>query len=181
MYDEIAQILIKNVRYYLDQNWQSKGYGGTPTKRGSGPKRSSSRLYNNIDPKIDYDEYGFPISFNLIMEEYWEYVDEGRKPGGIGPKGSTKLKDSIRSWILTKPVTWNAVDGVVPSLDTQVYLITRSIIKKGTAGTNFTELAIQKTLRESLDTFEDKYAKDIQEFLLDFTQFLNEEEYNLGL
>ena len=181
MYDEIAQILIKNVRYYLDQNWQSKGYGGTPTKRGSGPKRSSSRLYNNIDSKIEYDEYGFPISFNLIMEDYWYWVDEGRKPGGRGPTGSTKLKDSIRSWILTKPVTWNPVDGVVPSLDTQVYLITRSIIKKGTAGTNFTELALQKTLRESLDTFEDKYAEDIQEFLEDFLQFVNEEEYNLGL
>ena len=182
MYEQISDILVKNIRYYLDQNWQSKGYGGTPTKKGSGPKRTrSSRLYNNIESKIEYDEYGFPTSFLIVMEDYWYWVDEGRKPGGSGPKGSNKLKDSIKQWILNKPVTWRSQDGKIPSLDSQAYLISRSIVKYGTAGTNFTELALKKTLDESLDLFGEEFAEQIEEFLGDLPIFVGKDQFNLLL
>jgi len=181
MFDDIAKLLIKNVRYYLDQNWQSAGYGGSPTKRGRGPKRTqTSSLYNNIDYDIQYDEYGFPVSFNIIMEDYWIWIDEGREPGANGPKGSTTLSTAIKKWILDKPVTWQTIDGRMPTLDQKTYLITRSIVQKGTAGTNFTELATTKTLNEALELFGDEYADQIQEFL-DQRIFLGETQFDLGL
>ena len=167
MFEDIAELLIKNVRFYLDQNWQSRGFGGSPTKRGSGPKRTqSSSLYNNITSEIEYDTEGFPISFNIFMEDYWVWVDEGRKPGANGAKGSTTLKNSIKNWILTKPVNWQpAANGKIPTLDQKTYLITRSIVTKGTEGTDFTTLATTKTLNEAIELFGDAYAEQIQEFL----------------
>jgi len=41
----------------------------------------------------------------------------------------------------------------------------RSIAEKGYAGTNFTELAENKTLNEALERFGDEFADQIQDFL----------------
>ena len=83
MFEDLADLLVENIRYYLKQSWQSKGYGGTPLKNGIGPKEATSDLYRYITPQIEYDEDGFPESFVIIMEDYWYYVDEGRKPGRL--------------------------------------------------------------------------------------------------
>jgi hypothetical protein len=159
MYDEIGNLLIQNIRFYLRQSWQSQGYGGSPNKNGIGPKIATSKLYNNITKEIQYDEDGFPESFVIFMEDYWFWIDEGRKPGGF-PR-----VDKIRQWVLDKPVTWRSPDGSIPSIQQRTYLIGRSIAEKGYAGTNFTELATEKTLNEALDKFGDEFANDIQDFL----------------
>ena len=159
MFDEIANMMVENVRYYLKQGWQSKGYGGSPNKIGIGPKIATSDLYNYITPRIEYDANGFPESFVIIMEDYWYFVDEGRKPGKFPPVMA------IRNWILDKPVSFRPINGKIPTLKQQTYLIGRSIAKKGTAGTNFTELALEKTLEDAIEKFGDAYAEQIEEFL----------------
>ena len=93
------------------------------------------------------------------MEDYWYFVDEGRKPGRFPPV------NKIRQWILDKPVAWNPVNGRIPTLEQKTYLIGRSIAEKGIAGTNFTELAENKTLNEALDKFGEAFADQIQDFL----------------
>jgi len=159
MFDEIANMMVENVRYYLKQGWQSKGYGGSPNKIGIGPKIATSDLYNYITPQVEYDANGFPESFVIIMEDYWYFVDEGRKPGKFPPVMA------IRNWILDKPVSFRPINGKIPSLKQQTYLIGRSIAKKGTAGTNFTELALEKTLEDAIDKFGEAFAEQIEEFL----------------
>lgn len=160
MFDDIAKLLIKNVRKALDQNWQSKSYSGQP-KMGSGPKRATSSLYNNITYEIEYDQDGFPESFVIFMEDYWYWVDKGRKPGGFPPIDPNVIK----SWIRNKPVTFVPINGKIPTLDQQAYLIGRSIAKKGTYKTDFTKIATDTTLQESIDLFGEAYAEQIQEFL----------------
>lgn len=174
MFEDVAKMLRENVRYYLRQKWQSKGYGGSPLKNGIGPKIASSNLYNNIEYQIEYDEDGFPEVFNLIMEDYWYWIDEGRKPGGFPPI------TPIRNWIIEKGINFPPVNGRVPTLDQKAYLIGRSIAEKGTDGTDFTTLATQKTLEEAIDLFGDAYADQIQEFL-DLTIFLGESQDDLAL
>ena len=93
------------------------------------------------------------------MEDHWYWIDEGRKPGRFPNIGA------IRQWILDKPVSWPAVNGKIPTLEQKTYLVGRSIAEKGYAGTNFTELAVNKTLKEALDKFGDAYADQIQDFL----------------
>ena len=159
MYEDIANLLIENIRFYLKQSWQSAGYGGSPTKSGMGNKIATSSLYNNIEYDIEYDEDGFPVSFNIIMEDYWYWIDEGRKPGRFPPV------NKIRQWVLDKPINWPAVNGRIPTLEQKTYLIGRSIAEKGYAGTNFTELAENKTLNEALEMFGEAFADQIQDFL----------------
>lgn len=158
MFDEIAELLIKNVRKALDQTWQSKSYSGQ-IKSGAGPKRATSSLYNNISYEIEYDENQLPESFVIFMEDYWYWVDRGRRPGSFPP-----LND-IRGWILNKPVNFGPIDGRIPTLDQQVYLIGRSIAEKGTYKTNFTRIATDTTLNESIEIFGEAYAQQIEDFL----------------
>jgi len=174
MFDEIADLLVENVRYYLKQGWQSQGYGGSPNKMGIGPKIATSKLYNNITPRIEYDDDGFPESLNIIMEEYWYFVDEGRKPGRFPPVSQ------IRQWILDKPVNFQPINGNIPTLEQRAYLIGRSIAEKGTAGTNFTELATERTLTMAIDKFGEAYAEQIEEFL-DLRLFVGSEQEDLIL
>ena len=159
MYDDIADLFVENIRFYLRQSWQSKGYGGSPNKMGIGQKIATSDLYNYITPRIEYDEDGFPESFVIVMEDYWYYVDEGRKPGKFPPV------NAIRNWILDKPVSFRPINGKIPSLKQQTYLIGRSIAEKGTAGTDFTTLAMDRTFDMALDQFGEEFADQIQEFL----------------
>lgn len=159
MYQDIADLLVKNVRFYLDQNWQSQAYGGSPNKDGIGPKRATSSLYNNISTEIEYDSDGFPESFVVLMEDYWFWIDEGRRPGRFPPV------NAIRKWVLDKPINFRPIDGNIPTLDQKTYLIGRSIKEKGYAGTNFTELATEKTLNEAIDIFGEEYASQIEDFL----------------
>ncbi len=174
MFEEVADLLVENVRYYLKQGWQSKGYGGSPNKMGIGPKIATSNLYNNITPRIEYDDNGFPESLNIIMEDYWYFVDEGRKPGRFPPVSD------IRNWILNKPVNFAPINGKIPTIEQQVYMIGRSIAQKGTAGTNFTELATERTLEQSIDKFGEAYADQIAEFL-DLRIFVGSEQQDLIL
>lgn len=174
MYDDIANLLVENIRKYLRQSWQSQGYGGAPNKMGIGPKIATSDLYNYITPKIEFDEQGFPESFNIIMEDYWVFVDEGRKPGKFPPV------NAIRNWILDKPINFAPINGRIPTLKQQTYLIGRSIAKKGTAGTDFTSLALDDTLDQSLEMFGDEFAQQIEDFL-DLTIFAGREQEELLL
>lgn len=174
MFDDIANLFIDNIRYYLKQSWQSAGYGGSPTKRGLSDKIATSKLYNDITYNIEYDDDGFPEVFNIIMEDYWYWIDEGRKPGRFPPV------NKIRQWILDKPVAWRPQNGQIPTLEQQTYLIGRSIAEKGYAGTNFTTLAEQKTLNEALDRFGEEYAQQIEDFL-DQRLFIGESQTDLIL
>lgn len=174
MYDDIANLLVENIRKYLRQSWQSKGYGGAPNKMGIGQKIATSDLYNYITPRIEYDEYDLPESFVIIMEDYWYWVDEGRKPGRFPPV------NAIRNWILDKPINFAPINGKIPTLKQQTYLIGRSIAKKGTAGTDFTTLALDDTLDQALEIFGEQYADQIQEFL-DLSIFAGREQDELLL
>lgn len=159
MYEDIANLFVENIQYYLKQSWQSAGYGGSPSKQGRGNKIATSSLYNNIDYNIEYDSNGFPEVFNIIMEDYWYWIDEGRKPGRFPPV------NKIRQWVLDKPVAWRQQDGTIPTIEQRTYLIGRSIKEKGYAGINFTQLAEEKTLNEALEKFGDEYASQIEDFL----------------
>lgn len=174
MFEQIAILLIENIQFQLRQNWQSRGYGGSPTKNGIGPKIASSNLYNNIDYRIEYDENGFPESFNIIMEDYWYWIDRGRRPGSFPPV------TAIRNWIIEKGINFPPVNGRVPTLEQKTYMIGRSIAEKGTDGTNFVTLATDQTFDEAIDMFGEAFADQIQDFL-DLRIVLGEGQDELAL
>ena len=83
MEETLAQIFVKNIQDILSQTYQSRGYGGSPTKNGAGTKRvpntGPGRLASSVDYRIEKDENGFIEAILIIMEDYWEVVDLGRR------------------------------------------------------------------------------------------------------
>lgn len=87
-------------------------------------KVASGSLTKNIKSRVKYD--GKWLEIILSLEDYWKYVEYGRKPGKFPPI------DKIRNWILIKPILPRPLsNGKLPTTNQLAYLISRKIATKG--------------------------------------------------
>lgn len=87
-------------------------------------KFASGSLTKNIKSRVKYD--GKWLEIILSLEDYWKYVEYGRKPGKFPPI------DKIRNWILIKPILPRPLsNGKLPTTNQLAYLISRKIATKG--------------------------------------------------
>lgn len=87
-------------------------------------KVASGSLTKNIKSRVKYDGKWLEIILNL--EDYWKYVEYGRKPGKFPPI------DKIRNWIIIKPILPRPLsNGKLPTTNQLAYLISRKIATKG--------------------------------------------------
>ena len=82
----------------------------------------------------------FEVYFTL--QDYWKYVENGRKAGKFPPI------NAIKDWIQIKPVVPRAINGKVPTTDQLAYLISRKIATKG--------IEPKKLLKRALEASTDK-------------------------
>ena len=61
-----------------------------------GGKNASRKLTDSVKSKIVVNGQAFEIYLNL--QQYWKYIEEGRKPGKFPPVGA------ILNWISVKPI-----------------------------------------------------------------------------
>lgn len=87
-------------------------------------KLGNSNLANTASVQVEFNGTLLVISMNL--EEYWKYVEYGRRPMKKFPPPT-----AIREWIKTKRIVPNPVNGKVPSTESLVYLISRKIARDG--------------------------------------------------
>lgn len=130
-------------------------------KEATGRLKQSVRVYPTI--------YGQKISLVVEMEEYWKYVEEGRKKGSKQPPPETMLKHLANRgyWYATglknlqnfrKDKKGNMVKRKKPmakdkALKSLAYLIGRGIKKHGIKPTHF--------LEEAVDGFEQQLKRDL--------------------
>ena len=69
------------------------------------------------------------LSVTIHLEDYYRYVEEGRRPGSFPPI------DSILSWIQAKHIMPREINGKLPTEQQLAYLIGRKIAEQGTVGT----------------------------------------------
>lgn len=135
---------------------------------------ASGNLTNSIVFHVDVTETHYEVTVEL--EDYWYYVENGRKSGKFPPL------DKIKEWIEIKPVlphvmTLKNGKTVLPTVDQLAYLIGRKIANEGTQGTGFFseakedaikrfELAIEYAIREDLDEYIGKLVEELPEDLL---------------
>ena len=104
----------------------------------------------------------FEVYFHL--QDYWKYVEKGRKPGTYPPVSA------IRKWIDIKPVIPRAINGKVPTKDQLAYLICRKIYRVG--------IAPRPLLQEAIDSAEELIDKLValidQQLELEINQELEE-------
>lgn len=98
---------------------------------------ATGSLNESIKGKIKQKGKWIEISINL--NEYWKYVEKGRKPGKFPPV------DAIKEWIKIKPVLPRPYNGKLPTTDQLAYLIGRKIATKG--------IKPRPILQNTIDTF----------------------------
>jgi len=105
-------------------------------------KVASSALINSISYKLK--EQAGLIQYQLIANDYLQYVDEGRKPGSYPPIRA------IADWVRVKGISKDAI-----------FPIARSIFKFGIKPTN----VLKKTLTEiqTSPTLRNKYEETLVE------------------
>lgn len=78
---------------------------------------ASRTLTNSVDYEYGIDDGRYWI--DITMEDYWKYVNDGRKPGKMPPV------EKIKEWIIIKPIKPN-----LPSVKSLAFWIRGSIKKR---------------------------------------------------
>lgn len=123
-------------------------------------KDQPGKLIQSID--VEIKELGTKLTFSLRMEDYWVFVDEGRKPGAKMPpqkaildfikvrgiKANPKrVKTGIKNKKIKKALKQISRD---KSLKQVAFLIGRGIKKHGIKPTNFFSSVVDGALIERL-------------------------------
>lgn len=95
---------------------------------------ASNTLHDNASTVIEVNGLTLSVSFNL--EDYWKYVEYGRRPGKRPPL------DAIEQWIKVKPVVPKPINGKIPSTRQLAFLISRKIGWEGTKAKKPLEKAV---------------------------------------
>lgn len=115
---------------------------------------ASGRLFDSVHHIVTVEDH--TIDLSLSLEDYWKYVEEGRKPGKFPPL------DKIEEWIRIKPVApYPDARGRVPSNSQLAFLIGRKIAEEGTEGKHLLQNAIDST-QDWMEIIEQAISKDIE-------------------
>lgn len=96
---------------------------------------ATHQLSNSIKDIVKFD--GKYLTVSIQLEDYYKYVENGRKAGKFPPV------DAIKKWITIKPVIPRGKNGKVPTENQLSYLIGRKIAREGTRGNPFLEPTIR--------------------------------------
>ena len=127
---------------------------------------ASYKLLNSVETTVKRNDDEFTVTINL--EDYWIYVENGRKPGRFPPI------DKILSWIRVKPIRpYSDSRGRLPTEEQLAFLISRKIAEQGTEGRN--------VLYETVDELNRYYLPKLQQALdRDFNRFYYEIDTYIG-
>ena len=123
---------------------------GYREKLDSGNINASYDLYNSVRYMVEIGENRFEVK--LELEDYWKYIESGRKPGKFPPV------NAILNWILVKPILPRPNDnGELQRLRPKqlAFLIGRKIKEEG-----IEPYPALKTTKEELDKlYKEKIAE----------------------
>ena len=127
---------------------------------------ASYKLLNSVETVVRRNDDEFIVTINL--EEYWIFVENGRKPGRFPPI------DKILEWVRIKPVIpYTDSRGRLPTEEQLAFLIARKIANEGTEGRN--------VLFETVDELNRYYLPLLQKALDDdFARFSYEIDTYIG-
>ena len=127
---------------------------------------ASYKLLNSVETTVKRNDDEFTVTINL--EDYWIYVENGRKPGRFPPI------DKILEWIRVKPVIpYSDSRGRLPTEEQTAFLISRKIAEQGTEP--------EHVLAETITELNNYYLPKLQQALdRDFARFSYEIDTYIG-
>lgn len=124
---------------------------------------ASNTLSNTASTIVEVDGTSLMVSFNL--EDYWKYVEYGRRPGKRPPI------DAIEQWIKVKPIIPDPINGRVPTTKQLAFLISRKIGMEGTKAQRPLEKAVYSDSMELLiNQLKDEIVGQLKEELGNFIE-----------
>lgn len=161
----ISNEILQNFLATLDEYAQEANelYKRKLTDKGI---NASYTLLNSVETTVKRNDDTFTVTINL--EDYWYYVENGRKAGRFPPI------DKILEWIRVKPVIpYTDSRGRLPTEEQLAFLIARKIANEGTEG--------RKVLFETVDELNRHYLPILQKALDDdFARFSYEIDTYIG-
>ena len=119
---------------------------------------ASDKLYNSFNIDINLDNTTYTVDINL--EDYWIFVENGRKAGGKFPP-----LNAILDWIKIKPIIPKSVNGVKPNNKQLAFLIGRSIAEKGIKAKPIMAETTEELQEAFLSDIVDAIKKDIYNYI----------------
>ena len=120
---------------------------------------------SNLSQSVEIKQTIEPLKtiYEVLMNEYWYYIDQGR---GATEKGNRpgEVKEAIRKWIQREGIKAEERNGVTPTEDQLVFLITRKIHKEGFPGRDFVSGPFEQFENEITEALQ----KDLNENLIKF-------------
>lgn len=124
---------------------------------------ATGELYDSFEKIIEIGEDYYSVKISLA--DYWEYVNNGRKPGKFPPP------PAIKNWIEVKPVNpYPLPNGKTPSVEQLTFLISRKIANEGIEPTNFFDKAKEQTIRDFEQRIDLAIAEDVSNYILNIVE-----------
>ena len=121
------------------------------------------QLYRTLSYSVKMNSSSWLISISL--EEYWKYIEYGRRPGKMPPLDVIEKWINVRQ-ILPRPLTLKSGKSVVPTIPQLSFLIARKIGRDGIQPRPFFKQSFEEAKREYLAKIEEAIIQDIKESLV---------------
>lgn len=154
----IRKLMYEAIVGQLNTPYPSLGYYGEP-KRGNSPRKASGNLIKSLVVKWEVDFNADPSAPEPLlvveMDDYYYWVDQGRKPSFKYPP----LKD-IEKWTRQKPLgRFRDKKGRFIDNESRTFLVARSIKEKGFQGINFLSKAEAEVTNQLVNLGEEAAAQ----------------------
>lgn len=117
-------------------------------------KNASSELYNTARCEVNIN--GSECEAVLYLQDYWKYVEHGRRPGKRPPM------DAILKWVQIKPVIPRPMaNGKLPTERQLSFLISRIIGEKGIKPTPLLSDSVKSVYDDFYQRLEDAFETDL--------------------
>lgn len=137
------------------QNWGNELIAQMQNRLRINKTNATSSLSQSIEPQIKGTQRGYRLT--VLMEDYWQYVEEGRKPGKMPP-----IKN-IYEWIRYKRPIQDKIQqspDKIAATKSLAYVIARKIGQKGTKAQPFVTPSLKQVTTQTLAQRIGRYIAD---------------------
>ena len=123
----------------------------------------NGKLYKTLDYSISNEGITWVVTIHL--EDYWKYIEDGRRPGAKMPP-----VEAIKKWIeykkiLPRPIQLKSGKTVLPSTQQLAFVIARSIGKNGIKARPIARETVDQLNNEFVSILKSSIQRDIHQYL----------------
>ena len=141
------------------QNWGNELIAQMQNRLRINNTNATSSLSQSINPEIKGTQRGYRLT--VLMQDYWFYVENGRKPTKGG--GNGELYKNIYEWIRYKrPMQQKIAQSPnrIAATKSLAYVITRKIHREGTKAQPFVTPSLKQVTTQTLAQRIGRYIAD---------------------